>query len=256
MVDLMLVWSKLELALRVHAAIPAVDMAEAYAHASAAVDASSPAIPADLLVSIAFIESRFDTTATSRVEGGVRKTGHYPSTSPPRNLGGTLYCGPLQTYAATWSECMEMRVPERAYAAGVSELTKWLRDRRVHGNIMVALAGHGCGNAGVLTGQCNNYPARVMWVRSLLARAMPKPKLIAVRSCTNKGACARTGVHRTRAWARARSVSRPAGNGADRTSPDFDRTHVAEASRERSVSTARSVASTNAVHRAMRSRRR
>jgi hypothetical protein len=228
MVDFMLVWSKLELALRVHAAIPAVDMVEAYAHASAAVDASSPAIPADLLVSIAFIESRFDTTATSRVEGGVRRTGHYPSTAPPRNLGGTLYCGPLQTYASSWSECMEMRIPERAYMAGVLELTKWLRDRRVHGNMTLALAGHGCGNAGVLTGQCNNYPARVMWVRGLLAHAMPKPKLISRRQCTSNGPCARTGVHRTRAFARAHAISRSLGNTANHGSPDFDRTHVHE----------------------------
>jgi hypothetical protein len=250
MVDLMLVWSKLELALRVHAAIPAVDMADALEHASAAVDASSPAIPADLLVSIAFIESRFDTTATSRVESGVRKTGHYPSTAPPRNLGGTLYCGPLQTYAASWSECIAMRVPETAYAAGVAELTKWLRDRRVRGNITLALAGHGCGNAGVLTGQCHNYPARVMWVRALLAHAMPKPKLISTRQCTSKGPCARTGVHRTRASARAHLVSRSPGNGAVHGSPDSDHTpsHVR-------VSRARSAASTSAGHRTTRSRR-
>jgi hypothetical protein len=210
MVDLMIVWSKLELALQIHTAIPVVNMAEAYTHASAAVEASSSAVPADLLVSIAFIESRFDTTATSRVESGRRKTGHYSSTEPPRGLAGSLYCGPLQTYAASWSECLTMRVPKQAYAAGAAELVKWLRDKRVRGNLTLALAGHGCGNAGVATGSCNNYPARVSFVRALLARAAPKR--VSVRACMHKGPCARAGVHRVRAPARSRPYVSSRGN--------------------------------------------
>src|SRR5258705_3647799 len=106
MVDLVIVWSKLELALQIHAVVPVVTMPQAYEHAAAAVEASTAAVPADLLVSIAFIESRFDSTATSRVEGSRRKTGSYSSTTPPRGLNGTMYCGPLPTYAATSSECL------------------------------------------------------------------------------------------------------------------------------------------------------
>ncbi len=163
----------LELAMRLHAAVPALPPAEAYAHAAAAVDAASPRVSPELLLAIAFVESRYDPTATSRVEGTTRKTGHYPSTEQPANLApyASLYCGPLQTFAGSWRECLAMRDLPSAYAAGVAELETWLRDRRVHGDIGRALAGHGCGNHGLVTGRCNGYPTRVRAVEHVLSRA-------------------------------------------------------------------------------------
>src|SRR5215216_4891913 len=128
------VWIKVELALRLSQLVPALPYHVAYTHADAAVEAAQPALPPELLLAIAYIESRFDATATSRVEGRVRQTGSYPSTQPPRALRGSLYCGPLQTYAASWSQCLAMREPARAYGAAARELAQWIRDPRVRGN--------------------------------------------------------------------------------------------------------------------------
>jgi hypothetical protein len=163
--------SKIILALRLFLAIPSMSPLEAYRHADAASEASTPHVSAELLLAVAWIESRYDPTATSRIEGSVRRTGHYPSTEPPSNLGrGSLYCGPLQTYASTWPACIDMRRLDVAYAAGVSELEQWLRDPRVRGDITLALAGHGCGNQGVAGGPCHDYPARVLAIAEWITR--------------------------------------------------------------------------------------
>ena len=160
----------LALAIRLHAAVPSLAPEVAYAHASAAVAAASPRVSPELLLAIAYVESRYDPTATSRVEGSTRKTGSYPSTIEPANLAphASLYCGPLQTFAPSWHDCLALRDLQTAYAAGATELATWLRDVRVRGDITRALAGHGCGNFGVSTGQCNAYPARVRWVEQRL----------------------------------------------------------------------------------------
>ena len=163
---LLLTLRHIELALRLHAAVPALDLQSAYAHIQAAEAAATENVSAELLLGIAFVESRFDATATSRVEGRVRRTGSYPSTAAPAQLDrrASLYCGPMQTYASSWAQCMTMRDLPTAYAAGAAELVAWLRDRRVRGDITRALAGHGCGNHGVLTGNCRGYPGRVLWM--------------------------------------------------------------------------------------------
>ena len=159
-----MILSRLALALRLSSAVPSLPPEVAYAHAAAASTAATTELPAELLLGIAFVESRFDSTAVSRVEGHTRRTGRYASTAAPGNLDprAALYCGPLQTYAASWAACMAMRRLDAGYAAAVGELTQWLHDRRVHGNTTRALAGHGCGNFGVATGQCNGYPERVL----------------------------------------------------------------------------------------------
>ena len=172
-----------ELAIRLHAAVPELELVDAYAHAGAAIDAATPRVQPELLLAIAFVESRFDTTATSRVEGRRRRTGHYASSSPPAGLDrrASLYCGPLQTYAGSWSECMAMRALPAAYAAGVAELESWLRDRRVGGDVSRALAGHGCGNHGVTTGRCNSYPGRVLWTERRFGSGMPPREHVQAR---------------------------------------------------------------------------
>lgn len=164
------------LAMRLQAAQPDLSLWDAYDHVSAAVDASTADIQPELLLAIAFVESRFDVTATSRVEGKRRRTGRYASTTPPANLDAkkSLFCGPLQTFASSWTECMAMRDPHAAYAAGADELEQWLRDRRVRGDITRALAGHGCGNHGVRTGKCNFYPQRVLWQERRFALGLPR----------------------------------------------------------------------------------
>jgi hypothetical protein len=155
-----------ELALRLHAATPSLAVPDAYSHVAAAQAAATDQVTAELLLGVAFVESRFDPTAVSRVEGRARRTGAYPSLNVPPHLDphASLYCGPLQTFAPSWSACLSMRDLKTAYAAGAAELTTWLRDRRVQGDVTRALAGHGCGNYGVTTGNCNGYPGRVLWM--------------------------------------------------------------------------------------------
>lgn len=171
---LSIVIQHLELALRLNVAVPYLPPEVAYAHVQAASAAATEDVTPELLLGIAFVESRFDPTAVSRVEGRTRKTGPYPSTTAPASLDrrASLYCGPLQTFAPSWSACMAMRDLATAYAAGAAELRQWLHDRRVHGSTMRALAGHGCGNYGVLTGRCNGYPERVL---SIARQLRPPP---------------------------------------------------------------------------------
>jgi hypothetical protein len=165
------------LALRLMTAVPALSPAVAYDHAAAANAAATRYVSPELLLGIAFVESRYDPTATSRVERGVRHTGAYPSTTPPYDLdpGTSLYCGPLQTYASSWSRCLAARDLASGYATGADEIGQWLRDPRVRGDVTLALAGHGCGNAGVMTGGCNTYPARVLAVAAWIAHPRPAP---------------------------------------------------------------------------------
>jgi hypothetical protein len=159
------------LALRLHSTVPELGWSDSFDHAIAASQSATTRVQPELLLAIAFVESRFDATATSRVEGGTRHTGHYPSTAPPPNLveKTSLYCGALQTFAGSWRECLALRALPNAYAAGASELEQWLRDRRVGGDVVRALAGHGCGNHGVLTGRCNAYPERVLWMQRVFS---------------------------------------------------------------------------------------
>ena len=139
---------------------------EAAQHVQAASAAATDDVGADLLLGVAFVESRFDPRWVSRVEGGKRVYGLVLTDTPPRRLDKrkSLYCGPLQTHAPTWEHCLQQRDDLHvAYRASASELTSWLRDRRVRGAIPRARAGYGCGNHGVRTGKCNRYPGRVLY---------------------------------------------------------------------------------------------
>ncbi|HEY5945934.1 MAG TPA: hypothetical protein VIV40_10610 [Kofleriaceae bacterium] len=182
MPSLTLFLQHLGLALRLAATHPQLDTFDAFAHAEAATIASTPQISAELLIAIAYVESRFDPLALSRVEGKHRRLGHYGSDQAPARLrkGSSLYCGPLQTFASTWSDCVKQRELEVAYKTGAMEIGRWLRDRRVRGDMTLALAGYGCGNRGVRTGKCNRYPGRVLWQAKRLEAA--KPITIASRS--------------------------------------------------------------------------
>ena len=165
----------LGVALRLAATHPQLDVEDAFAHARAATHAATPKVSAELLLAVAFVESRFDPLALSRIEGKHRRGGHYPSDVPPKRLrrGSSLYCGPLQTFAANWDDCLAQRDLALGYTNGAKEITRWLHDRRVRGDMTRALAGYGCGNRGVRTGKCNRYPGRVLWQAKRLVKAPP-----------------------------------------------------------------------------------
>jgi hypothetical protein len=146
-------------------------------HVKAAMAASTNEIPPEVLLGVALVESRYDPMAVSRIEDDHRVLGHYGSDAPPKRWkkGTSLHCGPLQTYALTWDECLRVRDLDAAYATAAKQLSTWLRDRRVRGDITRALAGYGCGNHGVTTGKCNRYPGRVLWQARRIANSRPVP---------------------------------------------------------------------------------
>jgi hypothetical protein len=162
---------QLELAFRLTAAVPALEPGTALAHAVAAYEARSEMVEPELLLAMAYIESRYDPTSLSRVEGDTRKTGPWRSNVPPKlmNREKSIFCGPLQTYARSWKQCLQQRELHVAYPTAVAELEVWLRDRRVRGRLSKALAGYGCGNHGVNTGKCNRYPERVLRMKEKIA---------------------------------------------------------------------------------------
>lgn len=165
MPGLSLLLQHLALAVRLSSATP-LDPQTALAHVQAAVAASTDQVSAELLLSMAFIESRFQSHTVSRIEGKRRVHGRYTSLTPPKRLDkrGSMYCGPLQTRAKTWEACLARRTDlVLAYSSGAHELTNWLRDRHVKGDLTRALLGYGCGYRGVKTGKCNRYPNRVLW---------------------------------------------------------------------------------------------
>ena len=152
----------LTLALTFRLMLGGVDASTAFEHARAAVEASDADVQPELLLAIARVESRYDPTATSRMQGTQRITGSYRSSSLARGMTGPFYCGPLQTYAYDWAGCLKQRDLATGYRTGVAELKKWLKHPKVAGSPFRALLGHACGNHGLVEGRCRGYPNRVL----------------------------------------------------------------------------------------------
>ena len=128
------------------------------------------ALDAELLLAVARIESRFDSSATSRIEQGQRKTGSAPAWPPAGR--GPRFCGVLQTQAGmVWADCLAQR-GLRGWAIGQRELGQWLKTCR--GDVRCALSGHGCGNVGAKLRTCGkvDYAARALGFAQFLRRAV------------------------------------------------------------------------------------
>ena len=133
-----------------HALWPEVSAAQAEQHAAAAQAAATPELPAELLLAVAVTESDFVATTVS-------------------NVGGSLFCGPLQAMAGrSRARCRALADLATGYAAGADELTYWLG--RTHGDVATALAHHACGNE-ARGRKCRAYAGRVLRrYRALVAR--------------------------------------------------------------------------------------
>lgn len=108
---------------------------------------ATPRVPADLLVSLAWAESRFESQAGPAC--GVMQVF-------PRDIGRPA------------SDCQIWRRDVTlAVRAGVLELEMMLEDKRVHGSIRRALMYRACGNA-FFDGTCSHEKSR--WVDAVLAR--------------------------------------------------------------------------------------
>lgn len=150
-----------------------VDYARAHVEA-ATMAAAEFHLPVELLLGMAYIESRFDPTALSRVEcqghDCKRVTGTWAGETAPPNARPTWYCGPMQTGGnVTWAECQRMRTDVTyGYHVGAKELTAWLNYPTCHAQhgdaqLRCALAGYGGGTSGVAQAATMKYPANVLW---------------------------------------------------------------------------------------------
>lgn len=142
------------------------DVAAKHVHEARAA-ATEHGLEPELLLAMAYIESRFYPEATSRVEDGKRATGLWMSTKPAGT--GPWFCGVMQTQARfDWNECLKQRDITLAYRHGASELKKWMS--YVQGDLAKALRGYGCGWHGVKNG-CNKYDSRVFVLKKRIASA-------------------------------------------------------------------------------------
>ena len=144
------------LAMRLHGAYPQLDMADAMTHAEFAIAMATDQLSPEVVLGVAFVESRFDPRATSR----------------PRRARAWGFCGVMQTIAESRSDCIRQRDLGVGYALGVQEISWWLANARVRGNLRRALLGHGCGLPGLRLGWCgDHYADRVLgFARKLGAR--------------------------------------------------------------------------------------
>jgi len=167
------------------ALVTSLSPGQAREHVEAAMAVATAQLPADLLLSVAYIESRYDPRALSRnecetadPESCVRKTGVWPRATMPPKAKQSWYCGPMRTGGyVSWAECQRMRTDVAyAYTVGVYEITKWLDDRRCarladDDRLRCALAGYNGGNAAVANYQDSKYVRWVLAIRARIARS-------------------------------------------------------------------------------------
>lgn len=138
-------------------------------------------IPVEILLGIAYVESRYDPRALSRKEcetadpeSCVRKTGVWPKATKPPKAKPSWFCGPMQTGGyVTWDECQKMRTDVAyAYGVGAEHLRAWLDDKRCaklgdDDRLHCALAGYNGGNQALATFKTSRY---ANWVITLSTR--------------------------------------------------------------------------------------
>jgi len=157
---------------------------QAREHVEAATAAATEQTPVELLLSIAFIESRYDPRALSRnecesadPESCTRKTGVWPRAARPPKARPSWYCGPMQTGGyVPWDECQRMRTDVAyAYGVGAAHLQAWLDDKRcarlpVDDRLRCALAGYNGGNQALTNYKTSRYTNWVLTIRSRIVR--------------------------------------------------------------------------------------
>lgn len=124
-------------------------------HAMAALQAESEhGIPSDLLLSMAYIESRYDPRALSRIECTVgschRVTGLWGGAVPPKGAKPSWYCGVLQVGGhVPWRICMAYRTDvQLSYHTAAENLKYWFTTphcKRRRDSLNCALQGYGGG---------------------------------------------------------------------------------------------------------------
>ncbi len=143
-----------------------IDSDVAIEHATAAMMAERKGVSAELLLGLAYVESKFNPMTVSRVSHGKRKTGTPTWTTPPRHVKGPYFCGVTQAIAKrSWKRCVELQDIFVAYDQTASEIAWWLRQCK--GKMNCALLGYGGGYASIERGT-SPYPGRVLkWAKRI-----------------------------------------------------------------------------------------
>lgn len=142
----------------------------AYEQAFAALAAATPELPADILLGMAWVESRYSPDAVSRVEGNARRTGIPLWKSPPKGTR-SFFCGVTQVSAEdSWDRCRKFHDVFEAYRTAVVELKRWLSPRICNHDLICALTGYNGGFPAIKVG--TRYATIVMWRAQLIRRAL------------------------------------------------------------------------------------
>lgn len=129
--------------------------------ASYALAAATPHVSAEILVAVAWLESRYSDAALSRMENNRRVT-TAPTATTLANSHGPFFCGPLQTAAGySRKKCAAMR-GLAGWQLGAAEIETWLTFCR--GDFRCALSGYGCGVKAARAKRCGraDYAARAL----------------------------------------------------------------------------------------------
>ncbi len=134
---------------------------EANIHALAASMAATKEVPAEVLLSMAWVESRYSPKAVSRIENGSRVTGIPKWRTPPKG-SRSFFCGVTQVSAGdSWKRCLDARDIFASYRETVKELRQWMSPRICGYNLRCALTGYSGGFAAIKSGT-NNYAPFVL----------------------------------------------------------------------------------------------
>ena len=138
-------------------------------HSRAVVAAATSSVPAEVLVAVAYHESKFDSRALSwRDRHGQRQTGVWSANVPPKGARPSWYCGVTQVGGwVPWETCQRFRedVP-LAYMEASQHLERWLKSppcsrRDGHDRWQCALAGYG-GGWNAIRNMSTDYADRVL----------------------------------------------------------------------------------------------
>ena len=160
--------------------VPTISKNAAWGNAAGAMWAETPDISAELLLGLAYVESRYTPEATSRVTGAVRSTGVPPWRNPPDDVHGPYFCGVTQVQAGmSWGKCLELRGLANAYLAAAHELTLWLTacHRTGTDNLLAcSLWGYG-GGFPMIKQHSSTYPSRVLFRMEMIRRLLHRSQM-------------------------------------------------------------------------------
>lgn len=145
---------------------PHMTQDNALPHVLEAIAVETDEVPAELLLSIVYSESRYNSGATSYVIDGNRKA-HVPTwawaSKPPKGVSGPYFCGVSQVSAKmSWKHCLEIRKDlNLSYTKAVTIFTQWLEICRwKKDRVRCALFGYG--GVSAEKQKVSTYPKRVL----------------------------------------------------------------------------------------------